>query len=328
MLGQIPAKVTVENEEIKVGDSLTSSSQPGYLRKAKAGEPTVGIALENAETGNNTIQVMISRKNKSLTVDNIEQEVQTRIANLEIEDQVNQIIANGEWMLETNAKIKELENGYSNNIQTLTTLTTTLDNLETTVVNNKEDLTTLAENITSLTELTTTITETITDHEERITRLETLIQNEQGNLEIPELSNINSVLETFADNLTLIQAEDTDAEGNIIPKQIFTLSGDLVVERLKAKKIEAEEIEVAGIRIKEGERGKNSGTSIIKAGDKEVVVAVSTIEKNSQIIVTPTGNLQQATYYVEKHPKQKQFKIIISYPLDEDIGFDWLIIQN
>ena len=93
MLGQIPAKVSTENGEIRAGDSLTSATEDGFAMKADAGDATVAIALEDfdgstttPETG--TIQAMISRKNKSLTVSEVEQEVTERIAAMEIEDEV------------------------------------------------------------------------------------------------------------------------------------------------------------------------------------------------------------------------------------------------
>jgi formylglycine-generating enzyme required for sulfatase activity len=152
MLGQVPAKVSTENGEIRPGDSLTSSAlYPGYVARAKAGDPTVGIALEslmntpqdkpagqadasattsppapllgkeggamatsseeNLSTSTEdvalvpppyqgggqegvvpatkgTINVLIARRNKSLTVEEVEQKVVERIAAMEIEDEV------------------------------------------------------------------------------------------------------------------------------------------------------------------------------------------------------------------------------------------------
>jgi len=133
LLGQIPAKVSLENGDIRPGDSLTSSSVPGHLARASAGDPTVGVALEafgdvghastegNVGSGDNgameqgegdvqsiagnvgsgTIQVLISRKNKSLTVESVEEEVIERIANLELEDEVEIIVAQAQKNLET-----------------------------------------------------------------------------------------------------------------------------------------------------------------------------------------------------------------------------------
>ena len=101
MLGQIPAKVSNENGAIRIGDSLTSASTPGYIMKANAGDSTVGVALENFGLDSSamplndkkgTIQVMISRKNKSITVESVEAKVTERIAAMKIEDEVNRLV--------------------------------------------------------------------------------------------------------------------------------------------------------------------------------------------------------------------------------------------
>jgi hypothetical protein len=103
MLGQIPARVSTENGDVRIGDSLTASSTPGYLMKANAGDSTVGVALESfrpaadietAGGDKGTIQVMISRRNKSLTVEAVEAKVTERVAAMKIEDEVNLLVAN------------------------------------------------------------------------------------------------------------------------------------------------------------------------------------------------------------------------------------------
>jgi len=117
MLGQIPGLVETTSDNagsIQIGDALTASSTPGYMRKAQAGESTVGVALQNFPstslgTGNQdkgTIQVLISRKNKSLTVDAVETQVTDRIAQLNIQDQVNTIVANSQKTLEDSLNLR------------------------------------------------------------------------------------------------------------------------------------------------------------------------------------------------------------------------------
>jgi len=124
MLGQVLANVSTENGEIRPGDSLTSaSSTPGYAMRALPGDPTVGIALEplrppatspyqgeengagsasgtspyqgeeNGEIVYGEINVLISRRNKSLTVEMVEAKVTERIAAMEIEDEVQILLA-------------------------------------------------------------------------------------------------------------------------------------------------------------------------------------------------------------------------------------------
>ncbi|MDA3806276.1 MAG: integrin alpha [Thiomicrorhabdus sp.] len=94
MLGQVPARVTDENGSIRPGDSLTSASLAGYLMRASSSAPTVGVALESLDSGIGNINVLISRKNKSITVEEVEEKVTERIAAMEIEDEVNILIAN------------------------------------------------------------------------------------------------------------------------------------------------------------------------------------------------------------------------------------------
>jgi hypothetical protein len=99
MLGQVPAKVSTENGQINPGDSLTAATKPGTLMKANAGDSTVGVALEPIQQGEGSIQVLISRRNKSLTVEKVEEEVSQRIAQMDVEDQVNQIITQAQTQL-------------------------------------------------------------------------------------------------------------------------------------------------------------------------------------------------------------------------------------
>jgi hypothetical protein len=93
MLGQVDAFVSAENGPINIGDSLTSaSSTPGYAMRADGGDSTVGVALEPLASGTGKIKVLISRRNKSLAVEEVEALVVERIANMKIEDQVQQMI--------------------------------------------------------------------------------------------------------------------------------------------------------------------------------------------------------------------------------------------
>ena len=100
MLGQVTGKVTNENEEIKIGDSLTSSSQPGVMRKSNPGESTVGVALENFSDKEGTIRILISRKNKSLTVEKVEETVAKNIAEMNVQDQVDNLVAEAKKKLD------------------------------------------------------------------------------------------------------------------------------------------------------------------------------------------------------------------------------------
>ncbi|MBP9691149.1 hypothetical protein KBD81_03660, partial [Candidatus Woesebacteria bacterium] len=120
MLGQIPAKVSNENGAVRIGDSLTAASIAGHVMKANAGDSTVGVALESFGDGpladaqddrTGVIQVMISRRNKSLTVEAVEEKVAERVAAMEIEEEVNRLVASAVAQLTPQNSLTLDENG-------------------------------------------------------------------------------------------------------------------------------------------------------------------------------------------------------------------------
>jgi hypothetical protein len=60
---------------------------------ASGGDSTVGVALEPLASGTGKIKVLISRRNESLAVQQVDSMVTDRIAGMKIEDQVNQMVA-------------------------------------------------------------------------------------------------------------------------------------------------------------------------------------------------------------------------------------------
>lgn len=91
MMGQVPGLVSAENGPIKIGDSLTSAGISGYMRKAETGESTVGVALENFSGERGKIQILISRRNQSLTVERIEQAVSENMSEMGIEKEIERL---------------------------------------------------------------------------------------------------------------------------------------------------------------------------------------------------------------------------------------------
>ncbi len=210
------------------------------------------------------------------------------------------------------------------------------------IESNTETLTTLSKNIESLTDLTTELTDTVTDHERRIALLEETISKLQGtsynnqdtnsnqnfNFQTSSLNNLAEALQNFSDNLTLIQEDPEN------PQPVFSLSGDLIVERLKAKKIEAEEIEVAGVSIKSnidkdenGEEVDNSnlGKVVIPAGKKSVVVKNGIVKKDSYIMLTPNQPVAVGT---TKIIPKKSFEVSLDEILDKDLIVNWFILKK
>ncbi len=93
LLGQLSADMVVEDSEsgplsIRPGDSLAAGAIPGTLRKALAGESTVGVALEGLESGRAMKKILISRKNTPLTVEAVSDRVLQTVKDLKIEDEL------------------------------------------------------------------------------------------------------------------------------------------------------------------------------------------------------------------------------------------------
>jgi len=106
MLGQVDAFVSTENGPINIGDSLTSASTtPGFAMRASGGDSTVGIALGPMASSTGKIKVLISRRNKSLVVEEVEALVVERVAGMKIEDKVSQMIQQSVDSLDLDPKI-------------------------------------------------------------------------------------------------------------------------------------------------------------------------------------------------------------------------------
>jgi cytoskeletal protein CcmA (bactofilin family) len=92
LIGQVSVRATAEGGPIRAGDELTPASTPGFARRAQPGEPTVGVALEYLESGEGQLNVLIARRNSSVTVDVIEEKIINTIAAMEIEDEVQMLV--------------------------------------------------------------------------------------------------------------------------------------------------------------------------------------------------------------------------------------------
>ncbi len=138
MLGQVPAKVSSENGTVQIGDSLTSSDIPGYLRKANAGESTVGVAMQSSSNEKSTIQVLISRRNQSLTVEKVEEAVTENIAKMNIQDQITKMIATAKDSINntetqnfvSQTQFSTLQDGQTQNATSLRILQKQMDDLQ------------------------------------------------------------------------------------------------------------------------------------------------------------------------------------------------------
>ncbi|MFC1678129.1 hypothetical protein ACFLZ9_00150 [Patescibacteria group bacterium] len=179
MLGQVPAFVSTENGAIRPGDSLTSaSSTPGYIMKANAGDSTVGVALEDFDenTGTGIINVLISRRNKSLTVEMVEAKITERIASMEIEDEVMILLAQAIEDYNIASSVAEIVDGQIDQFDTL--LTVEFDAVT-------DQITTMAASVDSLIARMSMVEEDIVDIDARLSLIENFDYSEGFNSNSP-----------------------------------------------------------------------------------------------------------------------------------------------
>ncbi len=115
LIGQVPAKPSLENGPIHEGDSVTSASEPGFIRKASAGESTVGVALEgysseipNSKNQIPMINILISRRNQSLTVETLEEKVLEQIAAMNLTDKISRLVHQASNALDIEDRVSKL----------------------------------------------------------------------------------------------------------------------------------------------------------------------------------------------------------------------------
>lgn len=109
LIGQVKAKVSAENGPIRPGDSLTtSSSTAGFAMRADAGDSTVGVALEGLSGGKGDVNVLISRRNKSMTVEQVEQRVTEQVALMGIEDEIKKTVAQAVSAFDLHAEVDNM----------------------------------------------------------------------------------------------------------------------------------------------------------------------------------------------------------------------------
>jgi hypothetical protein len=141
LIGQVPTKVMVSGTgSIRPGDSLTAASTPGFARKAMPGESTLGVALEGMDHGTGTINVLISRRNSSVTVDAVGQKVLDTISSMKIGDEVQLMVASSLKNLNVDDQI---QTAVQNQVTNLKASAADILSLQTEIDQLKNDLNTL-----------------------------------------------------------------------------------------------------------------------------------------------------------------------------------------
>jgi hypothetical protein len=319
MLGQVDAYVSDENGPIRVGDSLTSAStSPGYAMRADAGESTVGIALESFtpdSTASSTvnkgkIKVLISRRNKSLAVEQIEAMVVERVANMKIEDQVSQMVKDAT----SNVSLEHLSidgsvsaGAYETAQESVTSFTlgssTVTGTIPSTVLtaSSTVDLYKLATyNLSGITALAAAI-----DAQNlRITSLEARVSAlESGAVSVATGSPFDLSTSTLSSAFGAVGA---------LIKNGLAQFGTLVADQFVAA------TNSAGT--------SSAGTVNILAGNTVAQVNNAYVASSTKVFVTFNSPLSGNWYVSNKQPGS--FRVILSAPQTSDVSFDYFLVQT
>ncbi|MFH1183301.1 MAG: hypothetical protein V1690_03495, partial [Candidatus Moraniibacteriota bacterium] len=331
MIGQVPGLVSNENGTIQIGDSLTAASTPGYMRKANAGESTVGVAMQNFNETEGTIQILISRRNQSLTVEKVEEAVTQNIASMNIQDQVNKIIADSQTNLDAqmasiNQFIAQLQSGAMN--------TQTILNSQTAEIqSSKEQISDLVlktnANINTLEELQSSVDANLL-----------LISGEIDKLDKKMDDNQDAVAAEFAqmqkqiDALTGAQAENSvlTARVDLLESQLELLQTIITYDPENKVAVVLGEFQIKGeLEIDSLKAGAEmAGKSAIPAGEKEIEIKTLQASADYKIYITPTIKLNGRGLYVdEKNIREgENFQVKLDGEvLEKDASFNWIIVK-
>jgi len=311
LLGQVPAMVSAENGPIAIGDSLTSaSSTPGYAMRADAGDSTVGVALESLSNGTSTINVLISRRNKSLTVEQVENQVTERIANMKIEDRVQQLVTDAT----NNVVLGKLTisgtvsaGAYRMSIAPVTgftfgttTVTAKIPSEVLTADGESVDLYKLATyNLSAVEALSTKVDA----HEVRLTSLETRIDS----LESGAVSS-SSGTSTFS---TTSLASAFEGFGVLIQKGIAQFN-TLVFRQLVASK--------------DADGTSSAGSVSILTGNTVAQVNNSLVMPSTKVFITFNSQIAGSWWVSDK--AVGSFRVVLSEAQPADVSFDYFLVQT
>ncbi|KKP89415.1 MAG: Outer membrane protein, hemagluttinin-like protein [Parcubacteria group bacterium GW2011_GWC1_36_108] len=292
MLGQVPGKVSTENGVIQIGDNLTAAESAGYLRKANAGESTVGVAIQSFAGEKGTIQVLISRRNQSLTVEKVEEAVTLNIASMNIQDQVNQLVAVAKTSLDaqlanTDQILKQVQN----------------DNLN--ILNSLNSLTSLAETL-----------------QDQMTELQIKANSE---LNIAQIDLNTQDIALIKMLLGVGQGEDIGdiaIAGKLTVKSLET--GKLIVSVLDP---EARTIGDASITLIKKDLDGDGKDDDTKSDGKTFFVKTKAANISSKVFITPKVALDQGIAVTEVKFGEG-FTVSVKNLVTEDVSFDWIIMEE
>jgi hypothetical protein len=299
MIGQVAGLVFTENGDIAIGDSLTASSLPGYMRKANAGESTVGIAMQNFNGSKGTIQVLIARRNQSLTVEKVEEAVTANIAAMNIQDQVDNLISQAQANLD--AQISETTQSLQE-IQAQLAL-----------LNPQVDIILAAQ--TKLQEQVALLTEQAKVSADFIVSLnvtDILYKDAFGNLDLG--AGKLSAAEVATETLTIKtdnENNSTIGEATICPAMLeMDADGKCTVEQ-----------------IDEDEDGVDDNTDNPISNGQSIEIKTSMIKDDSKVYITPIGSTGNQILYLGEITDEEKFEVKIDDAIAKEIKFNWWIVK-
>ena len=294
MLGQVAGKVSNENGDIKVGDSLTAASISGLMRKANAGESTVGVALENFSSKSGTIQILISRRNQSLTVEKVEQTVTENIAALNIKDQVSTLVSKASATLDLQ----------------LASQISTLAGLQTQIVDAKVIADKLQAQIEQL-KLQNAKFDALNQLIAVLDPSQMIFKDTLGNLDLMNGKLQAAEITTGVLTIKVVdQTSPTIGQAMICPK---------MTEKDKSNKCTI-------IQVDANNDGLDDATGNPINDGKGVQVKTGAVDEDSKIYVTPTGSTRNQVLYVGKVSAKNSFIVNIDDATNEEIKFNWWIV--
>ncbi len=340
LLGQIPAKVSAENGAVRPGDSLSAASLPGHIMKSNPGDSTVGVALQGLDAGTGIIKILISRRNKTVTVEEVEKQITQNIAEMEIEDEVqllvSQTIADYDLGSEVRGIVDPLLSIYDAKIElNVTELTDKIAGVDARVIQNSAQIKDLQDKASGFALASTT----------------DWLQTEVAMLQ-NQASTTNQTINLIQGQVALVAEMASSTAAQLMA---ISDSGDTSTLSVKYAAVEAEFLVVrekasfAGSILVIGEAGfqhkvtfyddieikgkvyaskDQAGSATIKANTTSTEIIF-----DKEYLVTPkvVANLagDDETTFVNFKIVRKSangFSIILQNPVDQDVTFDWIAL--
>ncbi len=346
LIGQIPAKAVVESasggvlEPIRPGDSLAAASKPGFVRRARAGESTVGVALEGLSSGEGTIKVLIARSNKSITTELMEEKVRSNIAALKIDDEIALSMQKSLEGLDLEKTVKDLTDADIVRLEeTMESLKAQISALSGALVQSQRNITlsgsTVVEDLTANSTLTVVSDTRIGGdlYLEGSLKVSSIFvpggMRVDGGMEVGGTLQADKIVAGSGSQITgllkINEAILSSSGAALTADQLFVkgaleVLGDLTVRGI-AKFFGP--VEIHGELIVSA---KQAGYARIQAGETQVTVVFASGGYVSTPVVTATPNSYVSSAWWTSKATATGFTVQLKEPATEDADFSWIAV--